>query len=100
MVFMVLQGVAEELEDVLLLWCHAMPRYIIRLWLMMPFHRIILVFWSFGRGYEPRLDSGTCQSSLRTTLLSSPGSMLRARAPVVLLSRWTSLSNFSGSLDG
>jgi hypothetical protein len=24
---------------------------------MMRFHRIILVFWSFGRGYEPRLDS-------------------------------------------
>jgi hypothetical protein len=23
---------------------------------MMRFHRIILVFWSFGRGYEPRLD--------------------------------------------
>jgi hypothetical protein len=31
----------------------------IRLWLMIRFHRIILVFSKglFGRGYEPRLDS-------------------------------------------
>jgi hypothetical protein len=39
--------------------CHTIPRYIIWLWLMMRWNRIILVFWSFGRGYELRLDNCT-----------------------------------------
>ena len=39
------------------IYCHTMPGHIMWLWLMMRFHRIILAFWYFGRGYEPRPDT-------------------------------------------
>jgi len=32
---------------------------------MMRFHRIILVFWSFGRGYGPRLDTVVVVAAVR-----------------------------------
>jgi hypothetical protein len=35
---------------------------------MMRFHRIILVFWSFGRGYEPRLDINLAYTIFETVL--------------------------------
>ena len=48
------------------------PRHIIRLWPMMRFHRIILVFWSFGRGYEPRLDILPCKTTVASRTVCIP----------------------------